>query len=66
MLLLAFVAVVENFGRRRVSILWRIEGIWQFLRRQKGRDKLIRPGFGSSQPPGLSETPGLCHGLSSL
>lgn len=45
----AFVAVVENFGHRRVSILWRIEGIWQFLRKQKGCGGMTRTGFGAKK-----------------
>ena len=53
MLLLAFAAVAENFGYRQLNILWRIEGIWQFLRKQKGWGEMTRTGFGTkkSAPP---------------
>jgi cellulose synthase/poly-beta-1,6-N-acetylglucosamine synthase-like glycosyltransferase len=53
MLLLAFAAVAENFGYRQLNILWRIEGIWQFLRKQKGWGEMTRTGFGArkSSPP---------------
>ncbi len=50
MLLLAFAAVAENFGYRQLNILWRIEGIWQFLRKQKGWGEMTRTGFGSRKP----------------
>ncbi|HYC72734.1 MAG TPA: glycosyltransferase [Opitutaceae bacterium] len=46
MLLLAFAAVAENLGYRQLNILWRLEGIWQFLRRQQGWGEMTRTGFG--------------------
>jgi hypothetical protein len=64
---LAFVAVLENYGRRRVNIPWPIGASGCSSADRRAGAELIRPGFGSSQPtPGLSETPGLCHRLSSL
>lgn len=53
MLLLAFAAVAENFGYRQLNILWRFEGIWQFLRKRKGWGEMTRTGFGArkSSPP---------------
>lgn len=50
MLLLAFAAVAENFGYRQLNILWRIEGIWQFLRKRKGWGEMTRTGFGTRKP----------------
>lgn len=47
--LLAFAAIAENFGYRQLNILWRIEGIWQFLRKQKGWGEMTRKGF--ARPP---------------
>lgn len=52
MLLLPLAAVAENFGYRQLNILWRIEGIWQFLRKQKGWGDMQRKGFGAKTPVG--------------
>ncbi|MNC97254.1 hypothetical protein D3C83_148600 [compost metagenome] len=46
MVLLALAAVGENFGYRQLNILWRIEGIWQFLRKRQGWGEMTRTGFG--------------------
>ncbi|HRI83192.1 MAG TPA: glycosyltransferase [Opitutaceae bacterium] len=46
MALLALAAIVENFGYRQLNILWRMEGIWQFFRKQKGWGDMTRTGFG--------------------
>lgn len=50
MALLALAAVGENFGYRQLNILWRIEGIWQFLRKQKGWGEMTRTGFSRRKP----------------
>ena len=50
MALLALAAVVENFGYRQLNILWRIEGIWQFFRKQKGWGEMTRTGFARKKP----------------
>ena len=50
MALLALAAVAENFGYRQLNILWRIEGIWQFFRKQKGWGEMTRTGFGRKKP----------------
>lgn len=51
-LLMAFAAIAENFGYRQLNILWRLEGIWQFLRKQQGWGKMTRTGFGR-KPAGI-------------
>jgi cellulose synthase/poly-beta-1,6-N-acetylglucosamine synthase-like glycosyltransferase len=42
---LTAVAVLENFGYRQLSNLWRIRGWWQFLRKQQGWGTMTRRGF---------------------
>ena len=54
-------ALLENFGYRQLNGLWRIEGTWQFFRKQRGWGKMTRTGFkktgaaqrkiGHAQPP---------------
>ena len=46
--LLAAIAVVENFGYRQLSNLWRLQGWWQFLRKQQGWGTMTRKGFGTA------------------
>ena len=43
--LLTLAAIAENFGYRQVNNLWRLEGIWQFLRGKKGWGDMTRSGF---------------------
>ena len=43
---LTLIAVVENFGYRQLSNIWRIRGWWQFLRGQQGWGTMTRKGFG--------------------
>ena len=50
-LLLVAVAIVEIFGYRQLSNLWRVQGTWQFLRRKKGWGVMPRKGF---QPDAIS------------
>ena len=45
---LAGIAVVENFGYRQLSNLWRLQGWWQFLRKQQGWGTMTRKGFGTA------------------
>lgn len=45
---LAFIAVVENFGYRQLSNFWRLQGWWQFLRKQQGWGTMTRKGFKTS------------------
>ncbi len=50
MLLLAFAAIAENFGYRQLNLLWRIEGIWQYFRKQKSWGEMTRTGFTKKKP----------------
>ena len=43
--LLTLVAVVENFGYRQISNLWRLRGMWQYLRGYQGWGVMSRVGF---------------------
>jgi cellulose synthase/poly-beta-1,6-N-acetylglucosamine synthase-like glycosyltransferase len=43
--LLTLVAVVENFGYRQISNLWRLRGLWQYLRGHQGWGVMSRVGF---------------------
>jgi cellulose synthase/poly-beta-1,6-N-acetylglucosamine synthase-like glycosyltransferase len=45
---LALIAVLENFGYRQLSNLWRIQGWWDFLRKKKGWEAMPRKGFGGA------------------
>ncbi|WP_202390332.1 glycosyltransferase [Tsuneonella aeria] len=45
---LTFVAVVENFGYRQLSNFWRLQGWWQFVRKQQSWGTMTRKGFGSA------------------
>lgn len=38
-------AVVENFGYRQLNSWWRIQGIWQFLKKKQGWGEMTRRGF---------------------
>ena len=33
----ALVAVIENFGYRQLVTLWRLQGLWQWAARTRGR-----------------------------
>lgn len=45
LLALTLVAVVENFGYRQLCNIWRLHGVWQFLRKQEGWGQMTRKGF---------------------
>lgn len=45
LVLLGFVAVLENFGYRQINNLWRVIGYWQFLRGSKEWGRMTRSGF---------------------
>ncbi len=45
MVLCALGAIAENFGYRQLNLLWRIEGIWQYLRKKKTWGEMTRTGF---------------------
>jgi cellulose synthase/poly-beta-1,6-N-acetylglucosamine synthase-like glycosyltransferase len=42
---LTLVAVLENFGYRQISNLWRVQGFWQYLRGKQGWGTMTRVGF---------------------
>ncbi|MBA4138676.1 MAG: glycosyl transferase [Opitutus sp.] len=50
MALLAFAAIAENFGYRQLNLLWRIEGIWQYFRKQQAWGEMTRTGFTKKKP----------------
>lgn len=43
--LLTAIAVIENFGYRQISNLWRLRGMWQYLRGHQGWGTMSRVGF---------------------
>lgn len=45
---LTLVAIVENFGYRQLSNVWRVRGLWQYLRGAQGWGTMTRKGFQSS------------------
>jgi cellulose synthase/poly-beta-1,6-N-acetylglucosamine synthase-like glycosyltransferase len=42
---LALAAVLENFGYRQLNSLWRLRGLWQFLRGVQSWGEMSRRGF---------------------
>jgi cellulose synthase/poly-beta-1,6-N-acetylglucosamine synthase-like glycosyltransferase len=45
LIILTVVAIVENFGYRQINNLWRIQGLWQYLRGAQGWGTMTRVGF---------------------
>ncbi|WP_324260447.1 glycosyltransferase [Altererythrobacter sp. H2] len=45
---LAVIAVLENFGYRQLSNLWRLQGWWQFIRKQQSWGTMTRKGFSAT------------------
>ncbi len=45
---LAGIAVIENFGYRQLSNIWRLQGWWQFLRKQQSWGAMTRKGFSAA------------------
>ncbi|RIV85982.1 glycosyltransferase family 2 protein [Aurantiacibacter zhengii] len=45
---LAVIAVLENFGYRQLSNLWRLQGWWQFIRKQQSWGTMTRKGFATN------------------
>lgn len=45
LVLLTLVAVLENFGYRQINNLWRLRGVWQYLRRSQSWGTMTRKGF---------------------
>ena len=48
LLLLAFIAIVENFGYRQYNNIWRLVGWWRFLRKKQQWGNMRRLGTGNS------------------
>ena len=48
LLILAAVAVLENFGYRQLSNFWRLQGWWQYIRKQQSWGTMTRKGFASA------------------
>ena len=48
LIVLALIAVVENFGYRQLSNYWRLQGWWQFMRKQQSWGTMTRKGFRTS------------------
>jgi cellulose synthase/poly-beta-1,6-N-acetylglucosamine synthase-like glycosyltransferase len=45
LIILTVVAIVENFGYRQINNLWRIQGLWQYLRGAQDWGTMTRVGF---------------------
>jgi len=45
LVILTFIAIVENFGYRQINNFWRIQGLWQYLRGAQGWGTMTRVGF---------------------
>jgi cellulose synthase/poly-beta-1,6-N-acetylglucosamine synthase-like glycosyltransferase len=52
--LLTVWAVLENFGFRQLTVVWRLRGIMSFVRGKKSWGKVTRKGFSSADDPGGS------------
>lgn len=48
LLMLTGVAVIENFGYRQLNNLWRLRGVWQYLRKSQSWGTMTRKGFKSA------------------
>lgn len=45
LLVLTAMAVVENFGYRQINNVWRLRGVWQYLRKSQSWGAMTRKGF---------------------
>lgn len=48
LVLLALVAVLENFGYRQLCMIWRVQGLWQFVTGDKSWGVMTRKGFAAN------------------
>jgi cellulose synthase/poly-beta-1,6-N-acetylglucosamine synthase-like glycosyltransferase len=46
LVILLLYCILENFGYRQMTILWRLKGLKDYLKKKKGWDKFERIGFG--------------------
>lgn len=56
LVVLTGVAVLENFGYRQLNNVWRLRGIWQFLRRSQSWGTMTRKGFGAPPAPATAKS----------
>lgn len=47
--LLVAAATVENLGYRQLTLLWRLRGLWKYLRGRRDWGVMTRRGFGTSE-----------------
>ncbi|WP_411286839.1 glycosyltransferase family 2 protein [Phenylobacterium sp.] len=52
LMILAGAAVLENFGYRQLHNLWRLRGLWQYLRGRDDWGEMTRKGFRPGAPAG--------------
>lgn len=52
LVLLTLVAILENFGYRQLNNVWRLRGVWQYLRRSQSWGTMTRKGFGAPASKG--------------
>lgn len=45
LVLLTGIAVAENFGYRQINTIWRLRGVWQYLRKSQSWGAMTRKGF---------------------
>lgn len=50
LVMLAFAAVLENFGYRQLNSLWRMRGLWEWARGVQSWGDMSRKGFRSAAP----------------
>ena len=56
LLVLTGVAIIENFGYRQVTTIWRLKGLWRFFLGKKEWGKFERKGFSKYQKISTSTT----------
>ncbi|MFC1746807.1 hypothetical protein ACFLZR_00545, partial [Candidatus Neomarinimicrobiota bacterium] len=49
--LMLYYAILENFGFRQLSSLWRVTGFINSLKKPKGWGKMVRKGFTAKPQP---------------
>jgi cellulose synthase/poly-beta-1,6-N-acetylglucosamine synthase-like glycosyltransferase len=56
-LLLLLTGLLENFGYRQRTLVWRLRGIWDWLRGKEGWGHMVRKGIPSAPPPPGPQVP---------
>ena len=49
--LLLLLSVVENVGYRQLTVVWRLHGLWKFLRKDSSWGEMTRTGFTTDTAP---------------